>query len=95
MDVKFYPSDLTDGQWQLIAPLLPKAKSGGCCRTTSDRGRPFTITSVSIDGMEHGSTFMIASIFKSARRRAVRRLPRRRLLTANRSKRLKKGGPWL
>lgn len=29
MDAKCYPSDLTDGQWQLIAPLLPKAKSGG------------------------------------------------------------------
>jgi len=29
MDTKNYPSDLTDGQWELIAPLLPKAKSGG------------------------------------------------------------------
>ena len=29
MEAKFYPSDLTDGQWQLIEPLLPKAKFGG------------------------------------------------------------------
>ena len=29
MDTKKYPSDLTDGQWALIAPLLPKAKPGG------------------------------------------------------------------
>ena len=29
MDTNSYPSDLTDGQWQLIVPLLPKAKPGG------------------------------------------------------------------
>ena len=26
---KHYPSDLTDGQWQVIEPLIPPAKSGG------------------------------------------------------------------
>lgn len=29
MSRKPYPSDLTDAQWQLIAPLLPAAKPGG------------------------------------------------------------------
>jgi putative transposase len=24
-----YPSDITDGQWELIAPLIPAAKTGG------------------------------------------------------------------
>ncbi|HED04159.1 MAG TPA: transposase [Candidatus Fraserbacteria bacterium] len=32
---KAYPSDLTDGQWALIAPLLPAAKPGGRPRTVS------------------------------------------------------------
>jgi putative transposase len=29
MERKPYPSDLTDDQWWLIAPLLPEAKPGG------------------------------------------------------------------
>jgi putative transposase len=37
MNAKCYPSDLTDGQWQLIAPLLPNAKSGGRSRTVDLR----------------------------------------------------------
>ena len=28
-----YPSDLTDEQWRILAPLLPKAKPGGRPRT--------------------------------------------------------------
>ena len=32
-----YPSDLTDAQWQIIAPLLPPAKSGGRPRTVDLR----------------------------------------------------------
>ena len=32
-----YPTDLTDGQWALIAPLLPPAKSGGRPRTADLR----------------------------------------------------------
>jgi putative transposase len=32
-----YPSDLTDAEWQIIAPLLPEAKPGGRPRTTSLR----------------------------------------------------------
>ena len=37
METKLYPSDLTDGQWQLIEPLLPKAKLGGRPRTVDLR----------------------------------------------------------
>jgi putative transposase len=33
-DCARYPSDLTDGEWALIAPLLPAAKQGGRPRTT-------------------------------------------------------------
>ena len=33
MDRKPYPSDLTDAQWRILAPLLPKAKPGGRPRT--------------------------------------------------------------
>jgi transposase len=28
-----YPSDLTDDEWDLIEPLIPSGKSGGCKRT--------------------------------------------------------------
>ena len=29
MERKAYPSDLTDAQWKILAPLLPGAKPGG------------------------------------------------------------------
>lgn len=32
-----YPSDLTDAQWELIAPMIPPAKTGGRPRTTNVR----------------------------------------------------------
>ena len=32
-----YPSDLTDQEWSLIAPLLPPAKHGGRKRTVNER----------------------------------------------------------
>ena len=32
-----YPSDVTDAEWNVIAPLLPAAKPGGRPRTTSVR----------------------------------------------------------
>ena len=33
-----YPSDLTDGEWALVAPLIPPAKRGGNKRTVDVRG---------------------------------------------------------
>lgn len=36
-DKQRYPSDLTDEEWRLIAPLLPPARSGGRPRTTNMR----------------------------------------------------------
>ena len=32
-----YPSDLTDREWQVLAPLLPAAKPGGRPRTINLR----------------------------------------------------------
>jgi len=32
-----YPSDLTDEEWSLVAPLIPRAKSGGNKRTVNLR----------------------------------------------------------
>ena len=32
-----YPSDLTDGEWQLVEPLIPPGKSGGGRRTVNMR----------------------------------------------------------
>ena len=32
-----YPSDLTDAEWALIAPLIPPAKRGGNKRTVAER----------------------------------------------------------
>ena len=32
-----YPSDLTDAEWSLIAPLIPPAKRGGNKRTVEER----------------------------------------------------------
>ena len=29
MDRQYYPSDLTDAQWDVLKPLIPAAKSGG------------------------------------------------------------------
>jgi putative transposase len=37
MDRIPYPTDLTDEQWQLIEPLLPKVKPGGRPRSTNMR----------------------------------------------------------
>ena len=34
---KLYPTDLTDAQWELVAPLLPPAKHGGRPRTVNLR----------------------------------------------------------
>jgi len=34
--VKKYPSDLTDKQWQLVAPLIPPGKQGGRPRKTDE-----------------------------------------------------------
>src|SRR5947209_5952419 len=34
---KRYPTDLSDGQWQILAPLIPPAKAGGCPRTADLR----------------------------------------------------------
>jgi len=34
---KRYLTDLRDEQWQILAPLIPPAKSGGCPRTTDMR----------------------------------------------------------
>ena len=32
-----YPSDLSDGQWEILAPLIPPAKPGGRPRTSDMR----------------------------------------------------------
>lgn len=37
MERTFYPSDVTDGQWRLIEPLIPAAKFGGRPRTVDLR----------------------------------------------------------
>ena len=37
MSRKAYPSDLTDDQWQVLAPLLPAAKPGGRPRSVDLR----------------------------------------------------------
>lgn len=37
-DTLRFPSDLTDREWALIAPLIPPAKRGGRPRTTDMRG---------------------------------------------------------
>jgi len=34
---RVYPTDLTDKQWDIIRPMVPKAKSGGRPRTTDIR----------------------------------------------------------
>lgn len=37
MNRKLYPSDLTDAQWEELAPLIPEAKPGGHPRTVDMR----------------------------------------------------------
>lgn len=35
--MKEYPSDITNEQWELMSPMIPPAKTGGCPRKTSER----------------------------------------------------------
>ena len=51
-DRKPYPSDLTDGQWSLIAPLIPPAKPGGIERTVDMREVVNTILYISRTGCQ-------------------------------------------
>jgi putative transposase len=37
MNRRRYPSDLTDAEWALLAPLLPAAKPGGRPRSVEPR----------------------------------------------------------
>ena len=37
MERKAYPTDLTDAQWEILAPLLPEAKPGGRPRSVELR----------------------------------------------------------
>jgi putative transposase len=37
MSGKKYPSDLSEAEWEILAPLIPVAKTGGHPRTTSMR----------------------------------------------------------
>lgn len=32
-----YPTDLTDAEWQVLEPLIPPAKPGGCPRSADVR----------------------------------------------------------
>ena len=38
MKKKSYPSDLTDAEWELLAPLIPPPKTGSHLRTTDMGG---------------------------------------------------------
>ena len=47
-----YPSDLTDREWALIAPLVPPARPGGRPRTTDLRSVVEAILYVSASGCQ-------------------------------------------
>jgi len=47
-----YPSDMTDREWALIAPLLPPAKRGGRPRTTNLRAVADAILYIAISGCQ-------------------------------------------
>ena len=47
-----YPSDLTDREWALIAPLLPAAKPGGRPRTTCLRAVVDAIQYIAVSGCQ-------------------------------------------
>ncbi len=49
---KLYPSDLTDAQWVLIAPLIPPAKPGGAARVVDLREVVNTILYMSRTGCQ-------------------------------------------
>lgn len=51
-DRKRYPSDLTDDQWALIAPLIPPAKPGGLPRNVDIREVVNTILYISRTGCQ-------------------------------------------
>jgi len=45
-----YPTDLTDRQWRLVAPLLPPAKPGGRPRSADQRGAVNAVLYVARNG---------------------------------------------
>ena len=51
-DCARYPSDLTDQEWALIAPLLPPAKPGGRPRTTDMRAVVEAILYIAASGCQ-------------------------------------------
>jgi putative transposase len=51
MAAKRYPSDLTDAQWERIAPLIPPAKAGGSPRRVDMRAVLKGIFSVTREGV--------------------------------------------
>ena len=51
-----YPSDLTDGEWALIAPLIPLAKRGGegtCTEQNVEQTRMIVPTVIAHPGSDH------------------------------------------
>ena len=51
-DHQRYPSDLTDQEWALIAPMLPAAKPGGRPRTTCLRDVVDAIQYIAVSGCQ-------------------------------------------
>ena len=51
-DHQRYPSDLTDREWALIAPMLPAAKPGGRPRTTCLRDVVDAIQYIAVSGCQ-------------------------------------------
>ena len=53
-----YPSNLTDGEWALVAPLIPPAKRGGNKRTVDVRevvnGLMYTLSRLPVGGAARG-----------------------------------------
>ena len=81
-----YPSDLTDEEWAVIGPLIPRAKRGGNKRTSS-RPRRGARTACAVQRIHH-------ALYVACREQAGRETSPTAAITDSQSvKSAEKGGP--
>ena len=84
-----YPSDLTDEEWAIVAPLIPPAKRGGNKRTIDERAVVNGVMYILSTGCQWAA--IAQGLDKVADQRGVRN---RRLRSSGRERRRGRSGDW-